>query len=252
MSSRRQRPGFVFVVLVVAIVTLAGCGLRQDDKPRDLSIDAKTKALLDNAPTTSTVARSLSTDQHELFLVRSQTGTTESLVPVVTPVATPVDPANLPRQVIEKLVTQPPVTEDLKTFIPQGTQVLGVVQHGNVLDVDLSKELSQVENNGQRIAVAQIVFTATAIDGIEFVRFSINGSPTPVPLDDKTSEVGAMISRDDFPKLKSGGTTTTPVPTTAADTAPTEPAPAEGDLPTTSTAPVASEPAGQPATASER
>jgi len=231
--------GFAALTTVVLLLAAVGCGLRQDDKPRELRIDAKTKALLGNPSTTSTVLRNAPTDQHQLYLVRSQTGSTESLVPVVVAIPSPAEPADLPRAIIEKLVTGPPVTEDLKTFIPQGTQVLGVVLHGNVLDVDLSKELSQVESTSQRVAVAQIVFTATAIDGIEFVRFSINGSPTPVPLDDKTSEVGAEISRDDFPKLKSGGTTTTAEPTTqppvvepAPEGAVTEPAPTDATTPT--------------------
>ncbi len=129
--------------------------------------------------------------------------------------------ADLPGTIIDQLVTRPPVTDELKSKIPTGTTVLKAEKHDTTLDVDLSEQFKSIEGPGQRVAVAQIVFTATAIPGVSSVRFSINGSPTAVPVDDKSAEVGEMISRNDFPKLNPANASTT----TSSDHPVTTPAP---------------------------
>ena len=63
----------------------------------------------------------------------------------------------------------------------------------------------------QRLAFAQIVFTATGLAGIESVRFSINGRAVQVPLDNSSnpgqpasSNAGQSVSRDSYQKFKDG------------------------------------------------
>ncbi len=118
-----------------------------------------------------------------------------------------VDLADLPRLAIEQLIVQQATTSgsgsDLTNTIPPDTQVLDAKVDGNVLDLDLSA-LGQVESTRQRLAVAQIVFTATALDGINGVRFWIDGEPASVSLETHASEVGQVITPGDYPSLISG------------------------------------------------
>lgn len=172
-----------------------------------------------------------------MYLVKT-VGTTESLVKVLVPIPPPANPGEFPRAIIDRLVANPPVADkgEYASVIPLGTRVLGVTQHEDVLDINLSNALGTIESTRQRLAVGQIVFTATAIVGINFVRFFIEGTPSAVPLDDRTSEVGALISREDFPKLRPSAVTTTtptqPPDTTTPSTREPSP-PTEGETVTT-------------------
>ncbi len=218
-ARRLRSVGFAVAALGLAgVIGLAGCSLRQDDNPRAISPQSLPSALFQDANTSTTAARNPSIQQQSLFLVHTE-GTTESLSRVAIPIEAPENPADLPKAIIEKLVLSPPTDAEHSSFIPPGTRVLKVEQRDNLLDIDLSAELGLVESSRQRLAVAQLVFTATAIDGIDFVRFSIDGNPSAVPLDDKTSEVGAMIGRADFPKTRPDA----PVTTSTSDPVPQDP-----------------------------
>ena len=105
----------------------------------------------------------------ELFLVSSKGDTREARRRSDADIVNVVDLADLPRQVIEQLIAQQPKASsggsDLTNAIPPTSQVLNATVDGDVLDLDLS-DLGQVESSRQRLAVAQIVFTATALAGI--------------------------------------------------------------------------------------
>ena len=53
---------------------------------------------------------------------------------------------------------------------------------GQVLTVDLTDVFDQLTPDGLRLAVAQIVSTATDIDGVQSVQLHINGEPRVWPL----------------------------------------------------------------------
>ncbi len=212
------RPLAAVAIVAIGLVAVVGCGLRQDENPRAISPQSLPSALFQDANTSTTTSRNPSIEQRSLYLVNTE-GTAETLSRVAVPIEAPSNPADLPKAIIEKLVTTPPVDAAHSSFIPPGTRVLKVEQHGDVLEIDLSDELGSVESSRQRLAVAQLVFTATAIDGINAVRFSIDGNPSAVPLDNKTSEVGADIGRDDFPKTRPDA----PVTSTTSETVPVDP-----------------------------
>jgi hypothetical protein len=219
------------VAAVLLVVGAVSCGLRQDDQPRLIARESLPSVLFQKNPGTSTTApQTPSTQTFELYLVRADD---ESLVDVPTPIQPPARAADLPRTVLNQLVTNPPVTADFKSKIAPTTSVLHAEQHDNVLDVDLSGDFATVEGPGLRLAVAQIVFTATSIPGIDFVRFSIDDQPKAVPVDDRSADIGAEIGRGDFAKLIAGSTTSTAPPSTPAppDT-PATPAPTTPPTPT--------------------
>ena len=213
-SARRHAVG---TVLVATAALTPACSLRSDDAPRPIAKEAIPTVLYQQNPASTTTIKSDSTtQQHTLYIVRSQ-GTTETLVGQSAAIASPSDPRDLPRTVIDRLVSNPPVSEqaDLVSFIPPTVKVLSAIQDGDVLDIDLSN-LKAIEGTHLRLAVAQMVFTATELPGVNGVRFKVDGAPSAVNLDEKSSDPTAIIRRADFPTLSStatsGSTTTTEPP----------------------------------------
>ena len=104
--------------------------------------------------------------------------------PGLVPVArTMPDSAALAPATLEALLAGP--TEDeaaapnhLLTAIPTGTRALGLVLDGNVATVDLSGEFGSGGGSESMLGrVAQVVYTLTALPGIEAVVFRIDGRP---------------------------------------------------------------------------
>ena len=198
------------VKLLLAVVGLlalagsaAGCGIPTEATARPIDPNVLPPSLMEQTTTTTTPADSSGKHSVELFLVSSRSDS-EKLAAVQADVVNVVDLADLPRQVIEQLIAQPPKNSsggsNLTNAIPPNAQVLNASVDGTVLDLDLSA-LDQVESTRQRLAVAQIVYTATALDGIDGVRFSIDGEPASVSLEDHASDVGQVITRSDYPNL---------------------------------------------------
>lgn len=222
MIARRLLGG---AAIVVAAALLAGCGLREDEDPRVLASDAVPAELVEPAPA-STVPEESSVLQR-IYIIETRDGT-ENLVPYLVPMAAKVDGEDDHRRVIEELVTfRPPENAPYTTAIPPTTGVLDVslVEGPDGSRDVLEINLNQLEVSGGtrlKLAVAQMVFTATSMNDVKGVRFLLNGSPVAVPLDNGESETGAIVTRDDFPQLIP---TTTTTPTTAPEAA--EPVPGE-------------------------
>ena len=67
---------------------------------------------------------------------------------------------------------------NLMTAIPGGTRALGLVLDGNVATVDLSGAFGSGGGSESMLGrVAQVVYTLTALPGIEAVRFHMDGRP---------------------------------------------------------------------------
>jgi spore germination protein GerM len=192
-------------VLAVAL-SAAGCGIPTEATARPIDPDVLPPSLVEQATTTTAPTSGGGRRVPvELFLVSSK-GDTQKLSAVDADIVNVVDMADLPRQVIEQLITQQATTgsdgSDLTNTIPPDTQVLDANMDGTVLDLDLSA-LGRVESTRQRLAVAQIVYTATALDTVTGVRFWIDGEPASVSLEDHASEVGQVITPRDYPNLVS-------------------------------------------------
>ncbi|MFN8039238.1 MAG: GerMN domain-containing protein [Acidimicrobiales bacterium] len=209
---------------------LAGCAIPEDSKPQAVERVSLPPQLVD-PPSTTVPQPASETETRSVYLVKAATSPdgTDSLQPVRTQVRVPSDPADAPRAVIDQLLRLPTAEQKslgLRSDIPSTVRVRSVTADpaSGVLTVDLSG-LGQVEGPKQRLAAAQIVFTATELPGISAVRFEIDGEPATIPLDDRTSAASQPITRQDFPKLNQllGGSTTS---TTAAPT--TLPAPTPG------------------------
>ncbi len=216
-AARRATTAVVLAVLVALVgLGAAGCAIPEDSKPQAVEKVSLPPQLVD-PPSTTTPQPASETETRSVYLVKAATSPdgTDSLQPVRTQVRVPTNPDDAPRAVIDQLLRLPTAEQKslgLRTDIPSTVRVRSVSRDAasGVLTVDLSG-LGQVEGPKQRLAAAQIVFTATELPGISAVRFEIDGAPATIPLDDRTSAAGQPITRQDFPKLNQllGGSTTT-------------------------------------------
>jgi hypothetical protein len=89
------------------------------------------------------------------------------------------------------LLLGPSATErasGVETAVPAATQLVGLSQSGDIVSVDLSTEFqSPAEPRDVLIRVAQVVWTLAEIDDVAGVRFSVDGVPIDVPIDDGTT-----------------------------------------------------------------
>lgn len=101
----------------------------------------------------------------------------------------------------------------LRSNITSGTRLLGVEGPVNgLVTVDLSGEILTVSRELQRLAIAQVVFTATGLPNVDRVLFEFDGvGPAEVPGagDELTS---APLTRSDFAQFDPSATTTTNAP----------------------------------------
>ena len=72
--------------------------------------------------------------------------------------------------------------EELDTAIPSDLELLSARTVGQILTVDVVDAFGELTPDGLRFAVAQIVSTATGIDGIQAVQLQIDGEPRVWPL----------------------------------------------------------------------
>jgi spore germination protein GerM len=200
------------LVAVLLGLALTSCGIPTDSRPRALERSAVPAALAPStsASTTST-PQGIFTPRAQAFLVKANDDS-EVLMPVDVPAPKGDTRAEEARNLIQKLISLQPkqttATVDLQNDIPSSVRILHARLDGTVLDLDVSN-MSNVVLTQQRLAFAQIVYTATGLGGIESVRFSINDRPVQVPLDNSSnpgqpasSNAGQPISRDSYPKLR--------------------------------------------------
>ena len=204
MTSRRAS----VLALAVAVVVVAGCGIPVDHSPRVLARKDMPGALVDGAPTTTAPPTNGEMVALPIYLVRNA-GSRPSLrsVRVAVPVRGSI--VSQAEAALEALIAFQPsstkVAAGLANEIPPNLRIHDASLDGNVLELDLSQIDSSVQSTLLRLAFAQMVFTATGLNGITHVRFSVGGQPAQVLLDSGTSTAGAAIGRGDYHQLASGG-----------------------------------------------
>jgi len=72
--------------------------------------------------------------------------------------------------------------EQLETAIPSDLELLSARTIGQILTLDVVDAFGELTPDGLRFAVAQIVSTATGIDGVQAVQLRIDGEPRVWPL----------------------------------------------------------------------
>ncbi|MCD9622450.1 GerMN domain-containing protein [Rhabdothermincola salaria] len=195
----------VGLAVLAAIVLLVGCGIASDDSARDIPDNALPEALQNETTTTTVSDEPGRTSIERLFLVEaSSDGATEQLAEIPVEIEVPEGPSGLPAALVQALADARPTElgfPSLTNSVPPGLEVLRTdLGADGVLDLDVS-ELDSVEGSGQRLAVAQIVFTLTELADIDAVRFFDDGEPVAVPIESGTAPAGTPVRRIDDPSL---------------------------------------------------
>ncbi len=189
MSTVQRRLG----LLAAALLVLAACGVGTDDSPRDIpAVDQKELGVNTDrgAGATTGTARI-----YLLSPVVSGQG------PTLQPVAR--DVPETPTEVLTSLFGGANTNElarQFRTAIPGGTRMLSARLQGGTLRVNVSKELLQLSGGDLVDALAQIVFTASEVEGVRGVKILVDGADQQWPAGD-----GALQSEPltvyDYPGL---------------------------------------------------
>ena len=155
-------------ILLLALLVTAACGIPVDASPETISVDLGDLGEIEEATGARLAAVSI-------YLVRD-----DRLVHVTRDLPSPAQLSD----VLESLVsgeTDPEDRAGLRSSIPIGTELRGVTEEGGVARIDLSSDFAAVGGRQELLAVAQVVFTAAGIEGVDAVAFELEGTPTDVP-----------------------------------------------------------------------
>ena len=178
--------------MIAAALVFAGCSIQPEASPNDLPAeraevfgDVETG---DVAAGTNRIYLLAPTDPEEAPRIRS----VQRDVPTT------------PQSILSSLFAGPNATERdslLDTAIPTDVELLSDPRPvGEVLTVDLNDGFGELTPDGLRLAVAQIVSTATDINGVESVQLRIDGEPRVWPLGNGEL-TDRPLTRFDYPGL---------------------------------------------------
>jgi spore germination protein GerM len=164
------------LALGVAIVAIAsGCGIASDDGPRDIPAADQVELGIggdSNAGAAIGTAR-------VYFLSPEVVGQAALLESVAR------DVAETPTALLQALLAGPNQTEQanqFRTALPVGTQLLDARRQGFILRVDLSADVLELSGQVLITAMAQIVYTASEIDGVRGVTIMVAGADQQWPV----------------------------------------------------------------------
>ncbi|MBI2708326.1 MAG: GerMN domain-containing protein [Actinobacteria bacterium] len=165
----------VGLVLVVVVVLATACGLPRDSQPRPIDLGG---GVTRPSSTPSTARAGNAARVVTLYFVERN-----RLRRVERPVASEV---TLDQSLVALLAgpTRDEQQRNLSSAIPLDTRLQGLRLNGVVLTVRLSRQINQIEGVGQKLAFAEIVFTATAFVNVDRVQFEVAGKLVAVPTDD--------------------------------------------------------------------
>ena len=233
---RRLRLGWV-ALAVVATTVVAACGIPSDGKPRDVAESERLQLADTKAPEQAAAAPN---GPKVYFLSQGPNGE-DRLQPAgrdVTPT-----PTALLTELFTGLTAKEQQQNRWRTAVPPDTKLLEppIQQPDGTLTVNLNQAFFQASGPAQINAVAQVVFTATGIDGVQRVKILVEGQPQGWPRGDGTAQlVGEPLTQYAYPELNpdsqpdyppapspTPSTTEPPLPTTTpATTIAAVPAPA--------------------------
>jgi hypothetical protein len=183
------RPFAVLALALAAALTL-GCTIAPDASPRDVPAEERTLLISDASEGAETAG-----DARIYLVAPADSGQQRQLRSVQR------DSVLLPDAVLGTLFNGPNQSEldsRLVTQIPSRTELLSTRLVGETLFVDISEEILELTGEALTLAVAQIVFTANEIPGVQTVRLRVNGEDQSWPRGDGQPRSGS-IRTFDFP-----------------------------------------------------
>ncbi len=183
MTARRL--GGMCLILLI----LVGCGIPVDEEARPLSDDDVGPSLPGQAKSPPSVAANPNVASLELFFVRDS-----RMVPIRR-----LAPGSSVDHALAALVNGPSAAErsqGVRTALV-GPVRLADVDRAAVPVVEVAESVAQLDGEEQILALAQVVFTLTAIPEVHGVSFALSGREVEVPTGDGTLKAGPL-RREDF------------------------------------------------------
>jgi hypothetical protein len=200
---------------LTAAILLTGCGIGDDSRPRDIPPDQRAPLLGGAQP-----AAEASTRSTRVYFFGSESNSPDRLEAANRSVAP--SPELVMRELLAGL-SDSDVTRNLRTAIPVGTTLRTALLSGDgTAVVDLSQEFFEARGEQQVRAVAQIVYSLTALDGVTAVRLLVDGAAREWPRSDGTIRNAALTTADfaGFSPTSAPDYLPTPSPTVAPTVAP--------------------------------
>jgi len=193
-----RTPGRLRWCLVAALLAAgAACGLSENSDPRAIAANDLPPGLIDETPSSSTtVADTPSTATINVYYLALQNGVTRLVA-----VPRDVTDASRAKDRLEALLAPPSPEEQaagITTSIPADTVLLGteLIEADRELVIDLSRSLFDIQGEELRNAFAQLVWTATQLEGVRQVRFLVDGEEYRVPDEAGIEQPGAVRQAD--------------------------------------------------------
>ncbi|MGH9263656.1 MAG: GerMN domain-containing protein [Acidimicrobiales bacterium] len=172
-------------------VLAMGCGVPTDREPRAIPDERVPFGLLDPEPTSTTSAppTATSTARITVFLVDG-----DRLAPVARDVPAPPTPDKALRALLGG-ARREEVAANVRTALGAAAGASATAADG-LVRVELGTALPSTAGREQVLAVAQIVYTLTALPGVDAVTFTLSGRAVEVPAGDGTLTSGALRRSD--------------------------------------------------------
>lgn len=189
------RPSTLLAAVAIAVIALSACGVPEDRSPEELSADEVPFDLLTPPVSTTTTIVDLPPEREaELYFLDAD----GNIAPRTREVAD-----RSPTTVLETLfgTEAADVPSGFSSAIPAGTELLALSEiEDGTLTVDLSEEFLSIEGERFIAAVAQVVYTATGLSGVDAVAFRVEGESSDVPNEDGAQQ-SQPVSRLDYDSL---------------------------------------------------
>ena len=192
LLARASRLGLAILGTAVAA---AACGVPQDPAPRVLEASALPEELAIPSTTTTSTEAPVPRQSVNLYFVDGEALSE----PIQRELATPAGLLASLEALIEG-PTEEEAGDGLTSVIPAETVILGSDLSNGVLQVNLAEgTLEQIEGALQSLAIAQLVFTATELPGVDWLWVLIEGEPRALPTDE--GDVEAPVGRVHYASL---------------------------------------------------
>lgn len=194
-----RRPRRALPAILAVLVVAAACGVPQDPAPRVLDPADLPEELAIPATTTTSTEAPVPRQSVYLYFVDGEVLSQ----PVERELATPAGLVAALDALIEG-PTEEEASAGLTSVIPAETVVLGSDLTNGVLQVNLAEgTLEQIEGAFQSLAIAQLVYTATELPGVDWLWVLIEGEPRALPTDE--GDVEAPVGRVHYASLRPPG-----------------------------------------------
>jgi len=160
--------------VALAGLLLAACGISDDASPRNIAVADQAQLGI-----ASDRGAGVATGTARVYLLAPEVaGQSQALLAVAR------DVDETPNALLDALFAGPnddEVGDQLRTALPIGTTLLSARLQSGVLEVDVSEGLQQLAGQVLVTAVAQIVFTASEVDGVRSVKIKVAGAEQQWP-----------------------------------------------------------------------